>query len=479
MSWTEQHTFDYVVVGGGTAGCVLAARLSEDSDRQVCLIEAGGPDTNPLIRVPGAVGAVLSMQALNWGFQSTPQPNLNNRRIPIPRGRVLGGSGSINGMVYSRGHPSDYDGWSAEGATGWSYREVLPYFIKSESSEQFPQSPFHGRDGPMNVRTVARPNPLNLAFMEALAALRFPPCPDFSGADSEGFGLRHVTIRAGVRESTARAFLRPALARRNLVLITNARATRVVLEDRRASGVEIQCQQAVRLIRARREVVLAAGAIQSPQLLLLSGVGDGEHLASLGIEVQHHLPGVGRNLHDHLASPVHMTTDHPDSYGISVRAMPRNMVHFLEYLLFRRGPLSSNVFESVAFLKTAPGLARPDVQFVFQPARKLRPSFPFPLGHGFAISPVALYPKSRGRLTLGSPDPLDAPAIDPNLLSVPQDIDPLVRAIRLIRNIFAAAPFAKYAATEFAPGVAAQSDDEISAYIRGNAYTVHHPVGTG
>jgi len=473
-----EQQFDYVVVGAGTAGCVLAARLSEDSHRSVCLIEAGGADSSPFIGVPGAVGIVLANKAINWRFQSVPQPSLDGRRIPVPRGRVLGGSFAINGMVYSRGHPSDYDGWSAAGARGWSFREVLPYFRKSERSEHYADSPFHGRDGPMNVRRVTRPNPLNLAFMESLRGLGFKECEDFSGADSEGYGLRHLTIRDGRRVTTARAFLRPALGRRNLTVMTSAQVTRVLLEGRRAAGVEVRTEYGPRTVRANTEVVLAAGAIQSPQVLMLSGIGDGEHLMTLGIEVKHHLPGVGRNLHDHLASPVHMATEHPDSYGISWRAMPRNLAHILEYLLMRSGPLASNVFESVAFLKTADGLTRPDVQLVFQPAKKLQPGFPFPIGHGYAVSPVALYPRSRGRLTLASADPLAAPAIDANLLGVPEDIDPLIRAIRLVRRVFAAAPFRKYAATEAAPGPAVQSDAEIAAYIRATSYTVHHPAGT-
>jgi choline dehydrogenase len=470
--------FDTLVVGAGTAGCVLAARLSEDADRTVCLVEAGGKDSNPFIGVPGAVGIVLSDKSINWGFQSVPQPQLDGRRIPVPRGRVLGGSFAINGMVYSRGHPSDYDGWAAAGAHGWSYQDVLPYFRKSEASEHYPDSPFHGRDGPMNVRIVTRPNPLNLAFMESLRLLGYKACEDFSGADSEGYGLRHLTIRNGRRVTTARSFLKPVLGRRNLKVITSSQVTRVLLEGRRAVGVECFTTHGAQTLRAKAEVVLCAGAIQSPQLLMLSGIGDGEHLMSLGLDVKHHLPGVGRNLHDHLASPVHMVTEHTDSYGISWRAMPRNLVNILEYLAFRSGPLASNVFESVAFLKTTDGLTRPDIQLVFQPAKKLKPGFPFPIGHGYAVSPVALYPRSRGRLTLASADPLAPPAIDANLLGVSEDIEPLIRAIRLVRRAFASPPFAKYAAVESAPGTGVQSDQEIAAYIRATSYTVHHPAGT-
>jgi choline dehydrogenase-like flavoprotein len=473
-----EQGFDYVLVGAGTAGCVLAARLSEDRDTSVCLIEAGGRAGNVFASIPGTVGIALSVAELNWRFQSVPQPHLNDRRIPVPRGRGLGGSGIINGMVYVRGHPSDYDGWARAGASGWSFPEVLPYFTRSEHNENFPASAFHGRTGPLNLRRITRPNALNFAFIEAAKGLGVPARSDFNAQDTEGVGIRQAQIRGGRRESTARAFLRPAMRRPNLTVVTHAQATRVVLEEKRAVGVEVCTPEGTRVIRARREVVLSAGAIQSPQLLMLSGIGDGTHLSSLGINVRHELPGVGRNLHDHLACPVHMAMNHAGSYGISWRAMPRNLAHVVEYLLLRSGPLANNVFESVAFVKSLPDLNKPDVQLVFQPAKKLTPGFPFPLGHGFAISPVALYPQSRGRLTLASADPFAAPLIDSNLLGVAEDVDALVRAIRLIRRIFAARPFELYHATEAAPGAAAQSDADLIAYIRANSYTVHHPVST-
>jgi choline dehydrogenase-like flavoprotein len=470
--------FDYVIVGAGTAGCVLAARLSEDRDRSVCLIEAGGSGEHFSVRIPGTVGIALSRDEINWRFQSVPQRELNDRRIPVPRGRGLGGSGLINGMVYVRGHASDYDDWARAGAWGWSFREVLPYFVRSEHNENLPASDFHGRDGPMNLRTAVRPNELNFAFLAALQSLGVPARNDFNAGDTAGVGIRQLQIRDGRRESTATAFLQPAMRRTNLTVLTQALATRIVFEGRRAAGVEVRMPDGTRVVRAQREVVLSAGAIQSPQLLMLSGVGDGEHLRSFGIEVIHDLAAVGRNLHDHLASPVHMVTDHPASYGISWRAMPRNLWHVAQYFTVRRGPLANNVFESVAFVKTLPDLARPDVQLVFQPAKKLKPSFPFPIGHGFAISPVALYPQSRGRLTLASPDALTPPLIDANLLAVRTDIEPLVRATRLIRRVFGAAAFAPYRAVEAAPGAVVQSDEQIAAYIRANAYTVHHPVST-
>lgn len=471
----DAQQFDYVVVGGGTGGAALAARLAEAPGRTVCLIEAGARDTHPFIHIPAAVAAAIGTRSLNWRFETVPQPGMDGRRIPVPRGKVLGGSGSINGMVYFRGHPTDYDAWADAGATGWSYAEVLPYFTRSENNEDFPASVFHGRGGPINVKRVEKPNGLNFAFMRALESLQFRACPDFNGPDSEGYGLRQGLIRNGRRESTARGMLRPALKRGQVELICGGHATRVIVQDGRATGVQLADG---RTIEARGEIILCCGTVQTPQLLMLSGIGPGAHLREMGIDVVRDVAGIGGNYHDHVACPIHMETDVTESYGISWKVLPRDLYNLLEYVVARKGPLAGNVFESVAFLRTLPSLPKPDVQFVFQPAKRLTTKLPFPVGHGYAISPVALYPKSRGTVRLAGPDPSAAPLIDPHLLSVHEDIEPLVRALRIARRAFAAPSFERYHGVEVAPGPDVQTDAEIEQFIRSSGYTVHHPCGT-
>ncbi|HSG35250.1 MAG TPA: GMC family oxidoreductase N-terminal domain-containing protein [Sphingomonadaceae bacterium] len=468
--------FDFVVVGGGSSGACLAARLGENEGTTTCLLEAGGHDTHPFIHVPSFVAAAIQRKPTNWNFATVPQPGMANRQIPVPRGRVLGGSGSINGMVYFRGHPTDYDDWSDAGCHGWSYREVLPYFTRTEHNENYPESVFHGHGGPINVKHVDGPNELNYAFMEGLASLQFPACPDFNGPNPEGYGRRQGLIGKGRRQSTSIQMLRPAAAAGKVHVQTDAPVKRVLVRDGRATGVELIDG---RVISARREVILCAGTVQTPQILMLSGIGPGAHLQELGIDIVSDVQGVGANYHDHVASPLHMETSDPTSYGISWQALPRDVFWFIWYLATRKGPLAGNVFESVAFLRTDPSLSRPDVQFVFQPARRLTvKGVPFPVGHGYAISPVALYPKARGTVRLASPDPAAAPLIDPRLLGEPEDIHPLIRALKIARKVFASEAFAKYDGAEVAPGPKVQSDDELDAYIRETGYTVHHPVGT-
>jgi len=472
--------YDYIIIGAGTAGCVLAARLSEDPAVRVCLLEAGPRDTHPFIQVPALVGAAIGRPQLNWRFMTEPQPHLDNRRIPLPRGRVVGGSGSINGMAYFRGQPLDFDDWAAAGCPGWSWREVLPYFIRSENNEDHRDSPHHGRGGPINVRHIRRPNRLNQAFLEAFASLReYPACTDLTGARAEGFGLRQGTIRRGRRDSTANAYLRPALSRPNLTLLADSPVTRILIEDGVATGVEIRpAAGAPRALRARCEVVLSAGAVQSPQILMLSGIGDAAELRQHGIALRQHLPGVGGNYHDHLAASVLMETRNTLSYGLSFRTAHRAVWNLLQYLGWRDGPLASNLFESTAFIRMGADSDRPDLQIVFQPARRNRGTFPLPLGHGFAISSVGLYPRSRGRVHLASADPAAPPRVAANFLAQPEDLRPLLHGLKLARRLFAAAPFRRYGAHEVAPGAAVSDDAGLTAYVRRVAATAHHPVGT-
>jgi choline dehydrogenase-like flavoprotein len=468
--------FDYIVIGAGSAGACVAARLGEDQTKTVCVLEAGGDDTHPFIHVPSFVAAAIGRKETNWRFETVPQAGMAGRKIGVPRGKVIGGSGAINGMVYFRGHPTDYDDWADAGCKGWSYAEVLPYFTRTENNEDFPESVFHGQGGPINAKIVEGPNALNYAFMDALSDLQFKRCPDFNGPDPEGYGRRQGLIRDGLRESTAKCMLRPAQARGNVHVQTRAQVARIIVENGRATGVELMDG---RVIAARHEIVLSAGTVQTPQILMLSGIGPAAHLKEQGIAVVKDLPGVGSNYQDHVASPMHMETSDSTSYGISWKAMPRDIAWFFYYLATRKGPLAGNVFESVAFLRTDPSLAKPDVQFVFQPAKRLtNPKVPFPIGHGFGISPVGLYPKSRGTVRLASNDPGTAPLIDPNLLGEPEDILPLIRALKICRAAFATTPFAKYNAAEAAPGPDCTSDAQWDAYIRETGYTVHHPVGT-
>jgi choline dehydrogenase len=470
--------FDYVVVGAGTAGCVLAGRLSEDRDTRVALVEAGPLDRHPFIHIPATVGAAIGTPGINWRFVTVPQQHLAARSIPIPRGHVVGGSGSINGMVYFRGHPTDFDDWAAAGNPGWSYREVLPYFLRSENNDAYPDSPYHGHGGPMNVTYIKRPNPMTPAFLDAMQGLGFERTNDFNGATTEGYGPRQGTILKGRRVSTATAYLKSASRRDNLEVLVDTLATGIVIENRRAAGVSVENAGSKRRLTARREVIVAAGAVQSPQLLMLSGVGDQEQLRAAGIEVKHHLPGVGANYHDHLAVAVLMEMTNTQSYGISWRAAPRGILNLFEYALFRTGPLASNVFESTAFIRTLPQLSRPDIQVVFQAARRNKNSFPFPLGHGFAISIVNLYPKSRGRVQLAGSDPRAPPRVDPQLLSHPDDVAALLRGLKIGRQVTRAKSFAWYRAVEVQPGPGVLDDASLVEYIRRASGTVHHPCGS-
>jgi choline dehydrogenase len=476
---TSDAPFDYVIVGAGTAGCVLAARLSEEPRTRVCLIEAGGPARHPFIHVPALVGAAIMHKGLTWGLSTEPQAALNGRRVPLPRGKVVGGSGSINGMAYHRGHPKDYDDWAAAGNAGWSWAEVLPYFRFSENNIDRREAVTHGIDGPIHVTFIPKPNRLNQAFLDAFAALGgFAHCDDFTGLDPEGYGLRQGTIHRGRRDSTARALLMPALERPNLTLLTRAAVTGIRIEAGRATGVDVMAAGGPQSLEASREVLLCAGAVHSPQLLMLSGIGPARHLESLGIRVEADLAGVGANYHDHPAVPIALEMRDTTSYGLSWRTLPRAAWNITEYALARRGPLASNVFESTAFIRSRAGLDRPDIQIAFQPARRNPNPFPLPLGHGFAMSVVNLYPRSRGEVRLASSDPRIAPRVNPNILADSEDSAPLLRGLDLVRRLCDTPAFAPYKATEVRPGRSARSEAELKSYLREAAATVHHPVGS-
>ena len=469
--------FDYVIVGGGSAGCVLAGRLSEDPQIRVCLIEAGPPDRHPLIHIPLGVTWLINHAHLNWRYWSTPQPHVAGRKIFLPRGRVLGGSSSINGSIYIRGHRADYDDWARWGNPGWSYAEVLPYFKKSENNEQFRDSPYHGVGGPLNVADCESYNPLTEIMLEAADSLQLPRTNDFNGREQEGFGRRQVTIRGGRRESAATAFLRDARSRNNLTIICDALASHVAFDGRRARQVEIIKAGERRRIAARREIILSAGTFVSPAILLRSGIGDGAQLQRHGIDVVHHAPLVGLNLQDHVTSPVQYSTPTTIPYGMSWRTLPWMIRTIMSYALLRRGLLANTGLQAGGFVRSRSGLDRPDLQFILMPAERT-PDGRMGIGHGYGLITVLLRPRSSGTVALANPDPQSAPLIDPCFYSEPDDLDDMLRGLRLARRILEAPAWQRVRGAEVRPGPAAQSDDALKDYIRASSVTCFHPVGT-
>lgn len=463
--------YDFVIVGAGSAGCVLANRLTEDPQNTVLLIEAGGSDKRQEISIPAAFSKLFKT-SYDWAYETEEQPQLNNRRLYWPRGKMLGGSSSLNAMIYIRGHRQDYDGWAALGNAGWSFDEVLPYFKKGENQERG-ESTYHGVGGPLNVSDLRTINPLTQAFVQAAQETGLKLNPDFNGNNPEGVGFYQVTQKWGARASTATAYLKPALKRPNLAVITGCQVTRLLVEDKKVVGVAYRQNGAVKQMKARREVILCGGAINSPQLLMLSGLGPAEHLRSLGIEVIVDLPGVGQNLQDHLVTGVAYTSSQPVSLADAEK--PRNIA---SYLLFRKGPLASNVAEAGGFVKVQPETPVPDLQFHFAPVYFINHGFIRPQGHGYMIGPTLIHPKSRGCIELNSADPLAAPRMQPQYLSDPADWAVMLAGFKLARQIGAARAFDAYRQEEYLPGSAAQDEEAIREHIRNYSETLYHPTGT-
>jgi len=474
----ERGEFDYVIVGGGSAGCVLAARLSENPFVRVCLLEAGPADKSVLLHCPAGLALLAKNGAYNWAFETVPQPGLGGRRGYQPRGKVLGGSSSVNAMIYVRGQPEDYDGWASEGNHGWGWHDVLPYFRRSEHNERGGDA-FHGQGGPLNVMDLRSPHRFGPVFVEAAQQAGHPFNADFNGARQEGVGLYQVTHRNGERFSAAKAYLTPHLGRTNLHVITGATTTKIRIERGRATGVEARIDGVPTFVRARREVLLSAGALQSPQLLMLSGIGPAAHLRSLGIEVHHDLPGVGRNLHDHIDVVAVLDAPHLiDLFGLSLRGAVNLLKGVFEWRRRRSGMLTTNFAEAGGFVRSDPGVDRPDLQFHFVVGKLVDHGRKTVFGHGYSCHVCLLRPKSRGSVTLASADPAAAPRIDPNFLAERDDVDRLVRGFKAMRRILAQPALAGHGARELATSASAQSDAEIEAFIRAHADTIYHPVGT-
>lgn len=472
-----KKTFDFIVVGGGSAGCVAAGRLSEDPDTSVCLLEAGGEGRSSLVRIPAATVAMVPTKVNNWAFDTVAQAALLGRTGYQPRGKTLGGSSSINAMIYVRGHQWDYDHWASLGNPGWGYKDVLPYFLRSEHNERLDDA-WHGRDGPLWVSDLRSDNPFQQRFLEAARETGLPLNDDFNGAEQEGVGAYQVTQKHGERYSAARAYLLPHIGvRDNLSVETRAQVQRILFEGTHAVGVEVLQHGQVYVLRARREVILAAGAFQTPQLLMLSGVGPKVELQRHGIPLLHELPGVGQNLQDHPDFVFVYKTNSLDAMGVSLGGCLKILKEIWRFRQERRGMLTSNFAEGGAFLKTCDTLDKPDIQlhFVVAPvedhARTLR------MGHGLSCHVCLLRPRSRGSVTLASNDPQAAPLIDPAFLKDPQDLEDMVAAFKLTRRLMQAPSLAKWITrTLYTEGV--ETDEQIRTLLRERTDSVYHPVGT-
>jgi choline dehydrogenase len=470
---------DFVIIGAGSAGSAMAYRLSEDGCHTVLVIEYGGTDAGPLIQMPAALSYPMNMKMYDWGYRSEPEPHLGGRRLATPRGKVIGGSSSINGMVYVRGHACDFDRWAELGATGWAYADVLPYYKRMESWD----SGGHGGDpdwrgtgGPLHVTRGKRDNPLFAAFVEAGRQAGYQVTGDYNGEKQEGFGPMEQTVFNGRRWSAANAYLKPALKRKNCTIV-RALARRIVIEDGRATGVEIERGGTIETVRANREVIVAASSINSPKLLMLSGIGPASDLMKLGIEVIANRPGVGRNLQDHLELYIQMAASQPVTLYRYWNLVGKAWVG-AQWLFTRSGPGASNQFESAAFIRSKAGVKYPDIQYHFLPIAVRYDGQAAAEGHGFQAHVGPMRSASRGAVTLRSADPRDAPKIVFNYMSKSEDWADFRTCIRLTREIFAQNAFKPFVRHEIQPGAAVQSDDELDGFIREHAESAYHPCGT-
>jgi choline dehydrogenase-like flavoprotein len=479
-----QTTFDYIIVGGGSAGCVMAARLSEDPSVTVALIESGGSDASNWVTMPAALIGTVPTTRMNWSFQTVPQDGLNGRKGYQPRGKVMGGSSSINAMCYIRGHASDYDEWAAAGCTGWSYADVLPYFKKSEGNLAGLTADFHGNSGPLKVSHLQSPSSFNAYFLKAAAACGYKITNDFNGAQQEGVGYYQVTQDKGVRCNAARAYLSGTESRSNLHIIQNTDVSRVVFEGTRAVGVTLtQTKQpsdktSARQLTAQREVIVCAGAFGSPQLLMLSGVGPAAHLQSLGIPVVADIASVGSNLQDHADCLITRQYNDNNLMGLGFGFLVRLLSIWKAYQKTKTGMLTSNFAESGGFIRTEPHLAKPDVQWHFVVAKADNHGRNKHWGQGYAIHACQLRPCSRGTVRLSSTNAHDAPLIDPQYLSDPRDVAALIRAYKATQAVLQSAVFAPVRGTPLVPEPDVNDDAAIEQFIRDRADTIYHPVGT-
>lgn len=469
---------DFVIVGAGSAGCVLANRLSADGRHKVVLLEAGPKDISPWIHLPIGYGKTMWSPKVNWRFYTEPEPTMNGRRIYWPRGKCLGGSSSINGLIAIRGQAQDYDRWEAEGAKGWSWQDVLPYFRKLESNPDLAESQLHGNAGPVHVSSIRPRNELIDAVIESAIKLGIPPNDDFNGASQEGAGYYQLTTHNGLRMSAAKAYLVPARGRRNLQVLTDAQVTRIEFEAGRASGVTYRRGGSTQRTRARAGIVLAAGALQSPQLLMLSGIGPAEHLADFGIPVLRDAPAVGENLQDHLQLRAIYRCTRPITTNDALNSWLGRARLGLEWLFRRSGPLAVGINQGAIFCRILPGAATPDAQYhVATLSADMAGGKVHPFS-GFTLSVCQLRPESKGRLRLASPDPFAPPTMVANYLATETDRRFAIEALRFTRRLAAAEPLRSFVAAEFLPGDDARTDDDLLAFARQHGATIFHPSGT-